>query len=238
MRRAPSRPELEVALSHTERIAARVAEASHVDPFAAAAVAYRWLGKIEEVQPSMFEDASAQRAWAEAWCVLDGVARSSKKDARLEDEVARYLASKAEQDAFDRELGTDPATRVEEVRGAALQALRVVLWRAVIAVCLGGPASFLLVAGLALGPAGVALVVTSLVLTVPALAALVSLLRAHRELRRAKTAVDSIEALCEKRGSFLASARGGRFLSRVGRHHPLVTLTVRPPYANAALARP
>jgi hypothetical protein len=238
LRRAPSQPDLEIALTHTERIAAQVAQASHADPFAAAAVAYRWLGKVEDVQPSMFDDPSAQRAWAEAWCVLDGVARSSRRDSHLENEVARYLASKAEQDTFDRELGADPVARLEDARGGALQALRIVLWHAVLTVCLVGPTCFLLIAGLALGPVGAALLIAGRVLSAPASFAAVSLLKAHRDLRRANAEVERVDALCEQRRVFLASARGGRFLSKIGRHHPLVTLTVRPPATVSKRADP
>src|SRR5688500_10400733 len=76
LRRAPSRPDLVEKLADTEHVAAEVAGAAATDAFAAAAVAYRWLGKVRDIEPHMFDDDDARRAWAEAWCVLDAAARN------------------------------------------------------------------------------------------------------------------------------------------------------------------
>ncbi len=221
-RRAPSRPDLRLTLGETEKMAASVAGAQGADPFAAAVLAYRWLGQVSDVQPYMFETDGDQRAWAEAWCVLDGAARSSKKDVRLQGEVASYLACKREADRFDQALGPDPSAHIQTTRGAVLQALRATAWWTVALACTLPPALFCLVAGVCLGLAGLALWIGAVMFAVPAGISAQRLLRCRTRAAAARAEAEKAERLADEQRSFRESARGGRFLSMVARRHPLL----------------
>lgn len=221
-RRVPSRPDLRLTLGQTEKMAASVAGAQGSDPFAAAVLAYRWLGEVSDVQGSMFETDGDQRAWAEAWCVLDSAARSSKKDGRLQGEVASYLACKREADRFEQALGPDPSAHLEKTRGASLRALRASAWWTVALACTLPPALFCLVAGVCMGFAGLALWIGAVLFGVPAMIAGRAFLRARAGVITAQRAVEHAERLADEQLSFKASARGGRFLSMVARRHPLL----------------
>src|SRR5690348_7667074 len=106
---------------------------------------------MSNMQSSMFEGERELRAWAEAWCVLDGAARSSKKDLTLQAEVATYLVCKSKADEFERTLGRDPAAHLQRARGAVLQAARAKTWWMVALASTLPPALFCLLAGICLG---------------------------------------------------------------------------------------
>ncbi len=221
-RRRGSQPDLRLTLVQTERIAESVADAVNRDPFAAAVVAYDWLRRVDDVQPSMFDEVEAQRAWAEAWCVLDGATRSAKRDASTRAALVDYLACSRIAEGFERELGPDPLRRLEELRGDVLRAKRALAWHAVGALGALGPALFFLVAGVVLGVAGAPLVWTGALALGLAAYTCVRWLRSLRACKRAAASAARAERIDAERRAFVESPRGGRFLAAKRRQHPLL----------------
>lgn len=220
---------LQQTLFETEQTARRVATTMAQDPFAAAVVAHYWLFQIRGIGPGDFPDIAHKRAWADAAGTISAALQRGR--AEWPRELQEYVSAMDRSKALRQQLGNNPSAHLRATEEAVATTtkrrrdnglyLKAGIACAVATIPVGVVAELV---ARNKGQTGACfmtlLLLAGVALVAHSLSGRGSAKRAAEEaaLRLAAARAD-VQAL----QSFLADPRGGAYLERVWREHPLIT---------------
>ena len=201
------------ALDLTQRLAIELTAANDGDLTLRAAKAERQLQDNRSIRPGVFSDPDRQRAFSEAWCVLDQLSRNARLDSRISAELDELATLGRERDALRAGLGPDPQATLARLRSEVSATQQKVFWSYLRAGAPLLPALFLIVPGVLLRAETPALWALASALFALAVWPLVRLLRARRLLGRLTGELELTSARCAKLRAFEADPERGERLA-------------------------